>query len=363
MKRVGGGIRSREGRVRTRYPLSGRQPKVGRERAGVRGITEQSPRCGFTLVELLVVITIIGILISLLLPAVQSAREAARRTQCQNNLKQIGLAFLNHENAHGHLPTGGWGWKWVGDPDRGVGQRQPGGWGYNILPYLEQEALYNAGRGLDATAKGAAMAKAISTPLSVFHCPTRRRAIAYPYDGREIYNVPSPPTVMARTDYAANSGSGTAVGDTGPASLAEGDTKTNWLQLDGVVYQASQVTIGEIRDGTSNTYMVGERYLNSDHYFTGKDSADDQSLHIGHDQDTLRWAYYSTDPNTAMYYQPMQDRPGISYAYKFGSAHPGGWNCVFCDGSVRSMTYSIDLRIHSLLANRKDMQPIDASKF
>ena len=81
---------------------------------------------GFTLVELLVVITIIGILIALLLPAVQAAREAARRAQCANNLKQMGLACLGHEEAHGHFPTGGWGWGWLGDPDRGFRQRQSG---------------------------------------------------------------------------------------------------------------------------------------------------------------------------------------------------------------------------------------------
>ena len=321
-------------------------------------------RLGFTLVELLVVITIIGILISLLLPAVQAAREAARRAQCQNHLKQIGLAFLNHENAHGHLPTGGWGWKWVGDPDRGAGRRQPGGWGYNVLPYLEQEALYNAGLGeTDATVKGNAMAEAISTPLSVFVCPTRRRAIAFTYDGREIYNVPTPPSVMARTDYAANAGSGSACGAQGPANLQDGDATTDWLQLNGVVYQASQVTIAEIKDGTSNTYMVGERYINPDGYFTGTESADDQSLHIGHDQDTLRWAHYDpSDSSGNTYYQPMQDRPGYSYSYKFGSAHPGGWNCAFCDGSVHVMSYSLDMDIHRRLADRKDYEPIDASK-
>jgi prepilin-type N-terminal cleavage/methylation domain-containing protein len=322
------------------------------------------PVPGFTLVELLVVITIIGILISLLLPAVQAAREAARRAQCQNNLKQIGLAFLNHENAHGHLPTGGWGWKWVGDPDRGVGPRQPGGWGYNVLPYLEQEALHNAGLGeTNPTVKGDAMAKAISTPLTVFICPSRRRAVAYPYDGREIYNVPNPPSVMARTDYAANAGSGTAVGDTGPSSLADGDARTNWLQLNGVVFQASQVTIADIKDGTSNTYMVGERYINPDTYYTGTDPADDQSLHIGHDQDTLRWAHYDpSDPSGYAYYQPMQDRTGISYSWKFGSPHASGWNCAFCDGSVHAMSYSLDGDIHRRLADRKDYQPVDASK-
>ena len=105
-------------------------------------------RRGFTLVELLVVITIIGMLIGLLLPAVQSAIEAGRAATCRNNLKQIGHGHAAaHEADHGTFPAGGWGWGWVGDADLGSGFGQPGGWIYNILSYMELQSLHDLGLG------------------------------------------------------------------------------------------------------------------------------------------------------------------------------------------------------------------------
>ena len=101
---------------------------------------------GFTLVELLVVIAIIGILVALLLPAIQAAREAARRSQCQNNLKQLALGCLQHHDTFGMLPSGGWSWHWTGDPDMGFGREQPGSWLYHILPFIEEDDLHAAGR-------------------------------------------------------------------------------------------------------------------------------------------------------------------------------------------------------------------------
>src|SRR3974377_190559 len=100
-------------------------------------------RRGFTLVELLVVIAIIGILIGLLLPAINAAREAGRRMQCSNHLKQMGLAWQNHATSSGWFPTGGWGWTWVGNPNRGFGKAQPGGWTYNVLPWMEFRDLHD----------------------------------------------------------------------------------------------------------------------------------------------------------------------------------------------------------------------------
>jgi prepilin-type N-terminal cleavage/methylation domain-containing protein/prepilin-type processing-associated H-X9-DG protein len=308
---------------------------------------------GFTLVELLVVIAIIGILIGLLLPAVQAAREAARRTQCINNLKQLGLGFVLHETMHKHYPTGGWGYGWWGDPDRGFGVRQHGGWGYNVLPFIEQQSLYSLGSGLEEQTppKKAAIAQRCQTSLTVFICPTRREAILYPF----IYlNYPfngARVKLVGKTDYCVNVGDRGGHTEQGPISIKQGDNPLTWANLvrtnTGVTYQRSEVRPKDIRDGTSNTYMLAERNLNPDNYENGK-GADDDSLFVGFDNDSCRMA-------AAL---PFRDTPGVGNESVFGSAHAQVFNVAMCDGSVRPINYQIPLETHQRLGNRDDGQPI-----
>ena len=140
-------------------------------------------RRGFSMIELLIVITIIGILLAAMTPAIQSSREAASKLQCKNNLKQIGLAAQQHLVSWGYFPSSGWGWLWAGDPDRGFGANQPGGWVYSLLPFMEEKQLWSVGQGINftknPTEKQKALAGQLSQPLSVLICPSRvRRALS-----------------------------------------------------------------------------------------------------------------------------------------------------------------------------------------
>ena len=177
--------------------------------------SEDRVRQGFTLVELLVVIAIIGILVALLLPAIQAAREAARRAECKNHLRQIAVACLNHESTHRIFPRGGWGWLWMGDPDKGHGPEQPGGWIYQATPYLEEAAVFAVGKGLSPTQKADELKKQMSAVIPTFNCPTRCPAIGLTAlnpngqyvegPGKPPYNAGVPAT-LAKTDYAINGG-------------------------------------------------------------------------------------------------------------------------------------------------------------
>ena len=316
---------------------------------------------------MLVVITIIGVLVALLLPAVQAAREAARRAQCTNNLKQIGLAALTHESIHGILPIGGWGAGWVGEPDRGFSTRQPGGWHYNILPYIELRALHNLGAGGDEWATR----QRVSTPVVGFNCPTRRNPIAYPNNlGASFYNflnagIPEP-TQIGKSDYAANAGEADfPPPGQYPASFAAGDswTENYWASLPGsfknatgVVFLRSKCRVADITDGASNTYFAGEKYIGSDYYASANgDYGNDSCWDTGYDWDANRI--------TSTAYPPRQNHPGYVSFGCFGRRHPVSFGMIFCDGSVQAINYTIDPETHRRLGNRHNGMAIDAKKF
>ena len=326
----------------------------------------RSCRRGFTLVELLVVIAIIGILIALLLPAVQAAREAARRMTCQNQLKQMGLAFSLHHDAHRHFPTGGWGWSWVGDPDRGFERSQPGGWTYNILPFVEQKELHALG-GSDSTTKKAALATLFTTPLALFNCPSRRAPVLYP-KAVNPYNT-NHVDACAKGDYAVCVGATISAGPYpyscsifgGPPNESAGDdpfypwhTDLDTL-LSGISHERSLIRANDIQDGMSNTVMVGEKYVNPDQYSTGLQPSDNGGLYTG----------YSNDHSRSTGAAPMQDQPGYSAVgfCLFGSSHPTSCNFVFCDGSVHAIAYDIRLEVYHRLGNRHDGETIDTDEF
>jgi len=314
-------------------------------------------RSGFTLIELLVVIAIIGILIALLLPAVQAAREAARIMTCCNQLKQMGLAVHNHLDALGVFPTAGdTPWPVLQDymtSGRPNGPNKQGlGWAFQILPYLEQDATYDIMRQdqLEKTAN------------AFYFCPSRRPVMRQASRVLMDYASATPGPWTSQGQVIMNSENGYWQDRaSGTWDLVHGMTwkgiivRTNWdiRPLPGREAGCTPaLTPGQIPDGLSNTLMLGEKRLKPANYYSG-DWCDDRGWTDGFDPDTVR--------STAYPYGPDSDDSGDP-CYMFGSPHMGGMNACFGDGAVRLINYNIDRNVFNALGDRMDGHAVDAGK-
>jgi prepilin-type N-terminal cleavage/methylation domain-containing protein len=296
-------------------------------------------RQGFTLVELLVVIAIIGILIALLLPAVQAAREAARRTQCVNNLKQFGIGLHNMHNTTKKLPY------------TRVDPRET--WAVLLLPYVESTNLYSSWDLRRKFYEQPASVREVNLPF--YNCPSRRSAPAISNPGESENSTGNAPVKGAQGDYAACAGSGMVRGTTTtiPADYHEGGDSLCLSPVpcaNGMFWRKTgaagfrQLKFEDCRDGLSNTFFLGERHVRPSLLAT------DGSIYNGDHGISFKQAGGSN--------RPLARFPEFNNNAIFGSWHPGICNFLMGDSSVRAVSVTIDLQVLADMAQRNDGTPI-----
>lgn len=298
--------------------------------------SEDCPRPGFSLLELLVVIGVIGVLVGLLLPAVQNVREAANCVRCANNLHQIGLALQSYEHRMGALPPSHDG-------------SQLFSWAWKILPDLEQDNLYRRG-SQTASDRFHVNAVDVRIDVPVFYCPTRARPAnawtgiqSFPISHGTCGGHPMPPTfdslVATPGDYAASVGT---TGSTDSVAVPGGGV----ARPNGVFQFAVGVHFDWIKDGLSNTLLVGEKHIPTE--FRGQ-----------YPYEGSLWDGHNPMPNTrgaGPDFPLATNRQDPRWC--FGSYHQGICQFVYADGSVHQLRNTINPAVLGLLANRADGQPI-----
>ena len=326
---------------------------------------EKNRRKAFTLVELLVVIAIIGILIGMLLPAVQQVREAARRTDCLNNLRQIGLGCHNFESTFQKYPSAGGAVQQFTNPDEqteGIFGFENGSWMYQILPYLEQGNLTNL-------RESAGFGEIIEVEVPSFNCPSRFARFAT--IGTDIYALPDYAGVMASHNDEGWLGFEWRITEP-PRTNEERVVWTGIIAKGGhvdisdspeTVWEFRKVTTASVFDGTSNTIMIAEKGVRADRYTITTASPwpywEVYGYYVGADWPHMRQFGALTYNQTPSRVWPVlgdnEARPSGTFDEQgFGSPHPGIFNAVIGDGSTRVINRTAQLLLLDQLGKRAD---------